>query len=265
MVAFGKWKLYSWNERPDLADGPPASSHPAHFQSLQELRSDWRFLPELRHLLAHAGNFEIHRLDDNELLVLAAHELASGRIYLVQDDDRTHLEQLWKAVSKTSVARRFLDQLSQSPKLKWGNPTNGKKGEYTADDEIVLNRDLKDSLSDCEWKQVIAMELGKAANEKAFSKIYSRADSGNLSQGDFADEVLGVEMESRNLVIEAFNSKKICLDADGAYKPVFEGGIMTLAAYKNDPRGLKDWKDYADEWAKNYAAAYAKKHPRSTK
>jgi len=268
MVAFGKWKLYSRHERPDLANGLQSRGHSAHFQSLQEHRADWSFLQRLRHLLAHAGSFDIHRADDTELLNFAAHELASGKIFLVQDDARMTLDGLWKAVKATRPAKTFLAQLSRMgvspPELEWGSPAKGHKGEYTADNKIVLNQDMKDSLSDCQWKQVIAMELGNAAHSDAFNDIYDKAEKGHLSQSDFADKIVAVELESRNAVSEAFKSQEICREKEDGYKPIFEGTI-NLAAYKADPRGLEDWSHYAEEWTKEYASAYAKRHPMNKK
>lgn len=76
-------------------------------------------------------------------------------------------KELLAAVEKTPIGKEFVGKLSSVPKCRWGATKGGLHGEWTGK-SIVLNEAERDILSDNQWKQVIAQELGNAVNDGVF-------------------------------------------------------------------------------------------------
>jgi hypothetical protein len=244
MVSFGRWKLCLGSERPDLSHGFQPHDLSWHYRSLQRHMTDTLFPLALRRLLYQQGEHNTSLLTDHEVLGMVAHKLASRQMFIIDPDARMTLDELWKAVEATKVGKKFLQRLRLNrPTLQWGAPENNHKGQYTTDNKIILNKDLQKELTDCEWEQVIAMELGNASNGPQFQEIWDSAKTGK----EYADRTLTLELETRNEVVKAYENGEFCM-VGMKCKPIFPGGVLTLEGYLSNPKGKHDWKEYVKSW-----------------
>lgn len=176
------------------------------------------------------------------------------------DGNDQRLEELWAGVKMTAIGKKFLALAkNKEPKLRWGH-TGGYRGNFDRDKTITLNRDMKDALSDNEWKQVIAMELGNFAHKAQSDDIDTRASDGNLSKDQYVSEMEKVEFETRNLVIEAYKGGEFCALSPDC-PSIFELEPMSFDEYMKDERGAKHRATYEEYWEEDYKDAYLAKHP----
>jgi len=171
--------------------------------------------------------------------------------------DRLH--ELYEAVKATSLGMKFLAMASGEPKLVWGD-TEGKHGEFDGHKTIILNEAEKDVLSDCQWKQVIAMELGNFANSALFRSVFSDCEKGSLAKDDFVKAIVKIEFDSRNLVLDAHEKGEF--GVPGADCPsIFTGGRMSFEDFIKDSRGADDRAKYEKRWDKKCKKKYLQEHP----
>lgn len=176
------------------------------------------------------------------------------------EGDNQRLDELWAAVKTTTIGKQFLALVkNKEPKLRWGN-TGNARGHFDGNKTITLNKSMKDKLSDNEWKQVIAMELGNFAHKAQFDDIDARASDGKLSKDQYVSEMVKVEFDTRNLVNEAYKSGEFCALSPDC-PPIFDLEPISFDKYIKDERGAKDRAKYEADWEEYYKDAYVEEHP----
>lgn len=177
-----------------------------------------------------------------------------------QDEPRLTLEQLWSAVASSPTGQKLLSKVAKAPKVKWGATAGGFHGEWTGKN-IILNESEKEILSDGEWKQVIAMELGNAANDAIFQTIFTEADANPPSRDDFIDSIEKVEFETRLAVVAAYKGGEFCEPSAKDCKPLFDISVTDFESYRKDPRGKAHRESYGGLWDEDYRDKYNKVRP----
>ncbi|HXO68117.1 MAG TPA: DUF4157 domain-containing protein [Bradyrhizobium sp.] len=165
------------------------------------------------------------------------------------ETDKERLQRLAAEAKKTSVGQKFLKIGGGDPKVVWG--TWGYDAYYE-NGTITLSEAKKNVLSDCEWKQVIAMELGNFAHDAQLTPIFDDCEKGNLSEDDFVTAIETLEFESRNEVIAAYAAGEF-----GSGPSRFT--TMTFADYLKANKAHAD--SYREDWRQNCQKKYQKKHP----
>jgi hypothetical protein len=163
--------------------------------------------------------------------------------------DKERLQRLAAEAKKTSVGQKFLKIGGGDPKVVWGT---WDYDAYYENGTITLSEAKKNVLSDCEWKQVIAMELGNFAHEAQFTPIFDDCEKGNLSEDDYVSAIEKLEFESRNEVIAAYDAGEF-----GSGPSRFT--TMTFADYLKANKKHAD--SYREDWRLNCKKRYQKKHP----
>lgn len=173
--------------------------------------------------------------------------------------DKERLKQLFAAVKATPIGKKLLTAAHVTPSLEWGD--TGKRRAHTdVDAEIItLSESQKDAFSDCEWQQIIAMELGNFVNRARFEPILGAAEKGDVARDELVDKILGIEFESRDLVIGAYESGEFGKPGPD-YPAAFPDGKMTLEDFMK--RSVVDRGEYEAFWDRDCKAAYEKKHPK---
>jgi len=150
MISVGKWRFGRWYEGAGQYSRIPDS------------------LGVMRRLMTETGLDNVFRLTDVEVLRLIANRLTAGELCLFEIARMT-LKELWNAVEATPIGKQFLDQFKDpmrpQPSIRWGKVDY--RSQYDSEkNEIVLHQHFKkddgNELSDNEWKQAIATELGNA-------------------------------------------------------------------------------------------------------
>ncbi len=181
------------------------------------------------------------------------HELTTVRRNTGTDREgsKDKIKRLRKEALATPLAGQFRKQLGigNVPPVVWGIPVKGHKAKWDGE-KIVLDRQQMNTLSDCEWEQVIVMELGNAANDTKVEEIYDNASKGLVERDEFADLLQGLEMAVRNQVIKAYTEGQF---GDGP--SIFLGGVLTLEEYRTT-KGNKDLEDYRQIWDKQFKKVY---------
>jgi hypothetical protein len=175
-------------------------------------------------------------------------------------DDQQRLQDLWGAVKKTSIGQNLLSLTKgKEPKLMWGG-TGDHRANFDGIKTITLNEEKKDELSDNQWKQVIAMELGNFAHKKQLDDIDERAWKGELSREEYVSAIVKVEFETRGLVNKAYSSGEFCDPKMDDCLPAFVLESISFEDYLKDSRGKDDRAKYESYWEENYKYSYLKKH-----
>lgn len=184
-----------------------------------------------------------------------------GSSQVSQDDSepRLSVEQLWAAVESAPIGKILLAQVPKKPKVKWGATTDGFHGEWNGK-SIILNESERKTLSDNEWKQVIALELGNAANDATFQAIFKQADVDPPARDDFVDSIERVEFQTRLAIIAAYNAGEFCDPAVKGCKPLFDSAVTDFEVYRKDPRGRSHRESYGVMWDQNYKDKFNKLH-----
>jgi hypothetical protein len=170
------------------------------------------------------------------------------------DGDKERLKKLFAAVEATSVGKTFLG--SGKPRLRWGD-TGEFHAQFDGNRTITLN-EAEQTMSDCQWEQVIAMELGNFANQDKLNLVQDTALDGNLSKGDYVEKIEAVEFDSRNKVIDAYLAGEF--GQPGAECPSMFAKV-SFKDYMASPKNEVHRKSYEQDWEKNCKDAYLKKHP----
>lgn len=173
--------------------------------------------------------------------------------------DKARLKKLFAAVKATSVGKKFIGYAGGEPNVVWGT-TGGGHGEFDGGIMITLNETEESQLNDCQWQQVIAMELGNFANATPLNSVYDEGEKGNLQKDDFVRAIEKIEYVSRALVIEAYEGGEFGAPGPGC-PPVFTGGRISFEDYIKDPRGATHRATYEEQWEQYCKKAYLKKHP----
>lgn len=173
------------------------------------------------------------------------------------------LEQLWAAVIATTAGKKFLEMIANAkakePSLKWG--ACEFRGAFVPEtNTIILNKSLKATLNDNEWKQVLAMELGNAANAAGIVNVRTRAVNGELSRDEFIRAIESIEFDSRLLVINAYEAGEFCTVGADDCPAIFDVTVKSFEKYIIDPRGEAHRESYGVEWDEDYKEAYEKAH-----
>jgi hypothetical protein len=169
------------------------------------------------------------------------------------------LAELFAAVRTTAVGAGFLKIAGDEPELVWGNIEN-HHGNFDGEHTITLNKRERNKLSDCEWKQVLTMELGNFANREALKLVHDDAEAGDLSKEDFVDAIEQIEYKSRDAVIDAYLQGQFSLPGE-ACALVFPAGKLTFAEYSKIPQIVEDRAEYEEQWELHCKKKYLKKHP----
>jgi hypothetical protein len=173
--------------------------------------------------------------------------------------DKARLKKLFAAVKASSVGKKFIGYAGGEPNVVWG-ATGGGHGEFDGSNTITLNETEESQLNDCQWQQVIAMELGNFANATLLESVYGEGEKGNLGKDDFVRAIEKIEYDSRDLVIEAYESGEFGAPGPDC-PPIFTGGRIPFEDYIKDPRGAAHRAAYEDQWEQYCKKAYLKKHP----
>lgn len=173
--------------------------------------------------------------------------------------DKARLKRLFAAVKASSVGKKFIGDAGGEPNVVWGD-AGGRHGNFDGSNTITLNEAEESQLNDCQWQQVIAMELGNFANAALLNSVYDEGEKGNLSKDDFVRAIEKIEYDSRALVIEAYESGEFGVPGSDC-PPIFTGGQIPFEDYIKDPRGAAHRADYEDQWEQYCKKAYLKKHP----
>ena len=232
------------------AEGVPLVLGDAHDRAEGEAR---RAADEVaRGSFASVQTSQVHdAVIQRELLASAPQQSPKG--------DKARLKRLFAAVKATSPGKKFIGYAGGEPNVVWGD-TGGFHGSFDGNNTITLNEMEEGQLNDCQWQQVIAMELGNFANATLLNSVYDEGEKGNLSKDDFVSAIEKIEYDSRNLVIEASESGEFgALGPD--CPPIFTGGRISFEDYIKDPRGAAHRASYEDYWEQNCKKTYLKKHP----
>jgi hypothetical protein len=171
--------------------------------------------------------------------------------------DKARLKKLFTAVKATSVGKKFIGDAGGEPKVTWG-ATGDKHAKFDGGNTITLNETEESQWSDCEWQQVIAMELGNFAKATLLNSVYDDGEKGNLDRNDFVRAIVKIEYDSRALVIEAYESGEFGAPGPDC-KAMFTKGIA-FEDYIRDSRGERDRAAYEDQWEQYFKKTYLKKH-----
>lgn len=171
------------------------------------------------------------------------------------------LAKLFAAVTLTKVGKKFLKIAGhQEPKLVWGN-TGKFHGHFDGDTTITLNELERNELSDCEWKQVIAMELGNFANREPLNLVYDDGEKGSLSKEEFVDAIEKIEFNSRNAVVDAHSKGEFSSPGEVCLL-IFPGGKLKFKEWIKAPEMVEHQLTYEDKWEEDCKKNYLKKHPK---
>jgi hypothetical protein len=171
--------------------------------------------------------------------------------------DKERLKKLFAEVEATPTGKMFLGLRSGKPSLSWGS-TGGFHAQFDGKHTITLNEGEKATLSDCQWQQVIAMELGNFANQDKLNSIQNAALDGNLSKESYVEQIETVEFNSRDKVIDAYEAGEF--GQPGAECPsVF--AKVSFQDYMTNPKNEMHRKSYEENWETDCKGAYLKKHP----
>jgi hypothetical protein len=173
--------------------------------------------------------------------------------------DKARLKRLFAAVKATAVGQKFIGNAGGEPKVVWGDAF-GRHGNFDGNNTITLNEAEENQLNDCQWQQVLAMELGNFANAVLLNSVYDEGEKGNLSKDDFVRSIEKIEYDSRTLVIEAYESGQFGAPGPDC-PPIFTGGQISFEDYIKDPRGATHRADYEAQWEQYCEKSYLKKHP----
>jgi hypothetical protein len=165
--------------------------------------------------------------------------------------DKERLKKLIDETYATAIGKTFRKAALVKPKFTWGETGKFRANTDFESETMTLNSAMKDALSDCEWEQVIAMELGNFANEKRFNPIYDKAEKGNLSEDEYVNAIEEVELATKNQVVEAYEDGQFGKCAPAFKKLSFEDYMRMNVDHVNS---------YRQEWQDNYKKGYEKKH-----
>jgi Domain of unknown function (DUF4157) len=170
------------------------------------------------------------------------------------NSDKERLKKLFAAVEATSVGKTFLG--SGRPRLRWGD-TGQFHAQFDGNRTITLN-EMEQTMSDCQWEQVIAMELGNFANQDKLNLIQDAALDGELSKEDYVEKIERTEFDSRAKVIDAYDAGEF--GQPGAECPSMFAKV-SFKDYMANPKTEVHRKSYEQNWETDCKGAYLKKHP----
>ena len=264
MVSFGKWRFGRWYEGSGQYTRIESGDRTYHFQVLQELRRTPDSLGAMRRMLTEGGLDNVFRLTDGEVLRLIANQLTAGNLCLFEIERMT-LEELWDAVGATPIGKEFLDTIRESrrpePAIRWGRPAY--RSEFDSEkNQIVLHQHfLKDDgeeLSDNEWKQAIAMELGNAVNDGKFRDMLNRQNP--PGRDEFTAAVMKLEFETRLRVLKAYNDGEFCKPVGSpACIALYDQSVTTFANFLKEPQVQQHRNAYAWVWDRVSKSRYESK------
>jgi hypothetical protein len=186
-------------------------------------------------------------------------EPARSKVTQVPKADQARLQKLFAAVAATPIGQKFLALAKGKPKVVWGD-TGGYNGQFDGDSTIILNEEKESTFNDCQWQQVIAMELGNFANATLFDPIFDSGVKGNLSEDEFVSAIETIEFDSRNLVLEAHTSGQFGTP-DANCPSIFPGGRIAFEDYMKASGTAAHRALYSDKWKRECRKNYVKLHP----
>jgi hypothetical protein len=174
------------------------------------------------------------------------------------------LAELWNAVAVTSVGKKYLGELAvakkQPPTLSWGAAP--MRGLWDAGTNTITLNNVDYSLTDNEWKQVIAIEIGNAAQQAKFDEIRSDAKNNPPSREEFIAAIESIEFDKRLEVIKSYEAGEFCAPTKTPECPsIFDTSVKDFEEYITDPRGEEHREIYGTEWDEDYRKKYRKLHP----
>lgn len=167
-------------------------------------------------------------------------------------------KQLLADVRKTPLGAQLIKRIRSAgggvPAIGWGSAPH--RAAFDGE-QIVLNETLAESLSDRQWMQIIAMELGNAANEARIQEVRDHAEEDPPSREEYIEAIERIEFESRAEVLKAVTEGQF-----GAAKgdDAFDATVTDFETYMKAPEMTRHHEDIGRDWDEYYKSRYEKRH-----